>query len=82
MTCIRLPSGDPDVPDGFLCLGGPVYEYGGWLFEIHSYCGPHPLNRRTLEPRVNIPAEFWQAWEEFEKLPDEEREKYRKGSDE
>ena len=78
MTCLRIPSGDPNVPDGFLCTGGPVYEYGGWLFEIHSYIGPYPLNRRTLDPRVNIPADFWKMWYGgFDTMTEEEREKYR-----
>lgn len=78
MTCIRLPGCTPNAPDGFLCVGGDDYEYGGWLFEIHSYFGPLLLNRNTGEIRDNPPAAFWRAWEEFDKLTDKERERYRK----
>ena len=57
-------------------LSGPVYEYGGWLFEVHYYCGPMLLNRRTGEERVSVPAAFWKAWEAFEQLSDSEKARY------
>ena len=64
------------VPDGILCVGGPSYEYDGWLFEVHPYSGPCPLNRRTGDPRVRIPKSFWAVWSHFETLSPEERKQY------
>ena len=74
MTCLRLKSNKPGVPDGFVCVH-PVYKYDGYLFEVHSYCGPMPL-RKDLEPRMNVPAGFWDMWERFKVLSDEEKAKY------
>lgn len=59
----------------------PAYLYGRWYFEVHSYCGPHPLNldssvKRT-DSKGNYPMSFYWMWEEFSKLPKAEQEKYR-----
>ena len=62
--------------DGTICLRGPVYDFGGYLFEVHHYFGPMPMRRDNRELRVTIPRGFWKAWERFEKLSAEEREKY------
>lgn len=47
--------------------GGPLRKIDDgkgriWLFEMHSYCGPMPLNKRTQEP-INIPNNsiFWEV---------------------
>ena len=54
--------------NGFLCLGGNVFRFDGWLFEVHSYCGPWPLNK-DLSPRATPPGRtFWKMWNRFEAL--------------
>lgn len=67
MTCIR--SGN----NGVFCVGSPGYHFEGFFFEVHRYCGPVPLNRRTHDPRSTIPAGFWEMWDRFEKLTAAER---------
>lgn len=62
---------------GFVCGFHPVYEFGGFLFEIHNYFGPCPLRRDNHSPRVRIPAGFWTIWGRFEKLSEIERETFR-----
>ena len=54
------------------------YEYKGkvYRFEIHSYFGPLPL-RKDFEPRQNTPAGFYDMYEEFSGLSNEEREAHR-----
>ncbi len=57
-----------------------VYEYGGFVFEFHKYCGPAlckkngELRKNTI-PGLNHP--FWHAFDRWMKLPPEEREEYR-----
>ena len=58
---------------GFIC-SSPAYRYEGWLFEIHSFCGPHPLNE-DLEPVDKIGIEFWVMIDGFNQLSIEEKEK-------
>lgn len=69
--CLRLKSDKPGVPDGFVCGFHPIYEYGGFLFEVHRYHGPMPLRRSDLDPRKNTPKGFWDMWERFKVLSDE-----------
>ena len=60
---------------GTICGWEPVYRFRGFLFEVHHYCGPMPL-KKNMEPRVNIPAGFWDAWEVFTKLPPSKQGRY------
>ena len=76
MTCLRLKSDKPGVPDGFVCGFEPVYEYDGYLFEVHGYSGPTPLRRSDLDPRMNIPKGFWDMWERFKAFSPEEKMKH------
>ena len=69
MSCIPLT-------DGIVCGFHPLYDFGGFVFEIHRYLGPCPLRRDNHEPR-KIPAGFWPVWERFDDLAADEREKYR-----
>ena len=62
---------------GFLC-GPRLYEYEGWFFEEHSYCGPWPL-RKDGELRQRAIRRFFQIIERFQQLPDAERTQYRVG---
>ena len=70
MPCVRVPNKDANLPDGFVCGFEPVYEFDGYLFEWHHYHGPTPLRRKDHEPRLNIPAGFWDMIEVFKALPD------------
>lgn len=62
---------------GIIC-GPACYKYKEFYFEIHSYFGPHPLNKDG-NPKANITADFWIMWDEFKLFSPEEREKYRDG---
>jgi len=62
---------------GFFC-GPRVYEFDGWLFEVHHYGGPWPL-RKDGTPRARASRTFWRIWERFDALPKEEQERYRVG---
>lgn len=62
---------------GFFC-GPRLYEYAGWFFEYHSYCGPWPL-RQDGELRARAGRVFWAMIARFEALPEAERESYRVG---
>ena len=73
MTCLRLKS--EGVPDGFVCFH-PIYEYDGYLFEVHSEFGPWALRRKYLEIRTYMPSGFWGMWDRFNELSDEEKETY------
>ena len=52
-----------------VCVGGPIYEIEDengrvWLFEMHRWSGPIPLNRKTEEPFGRLPgprSPFWKA---------------------
>ena len=61
----------------FLC-GPRVYEYDGWLFEVHSYCGPWPL-RRDGELRKYAGRRFWEMFGRFDGLAEVARAQYRVG---
>jgi hypothetical protein len=52
------------------------YCFEGYTFEYHDYMGPQPI-RKDGEPRKTIPKGFWEAFDRWNKLPDEEQEKYR-----
>jgi len=69
MTCLRMTNADKSLPDGFVCGFAPIYEFDGYLFEVHSGFGPIPL-RKDLEPRMNIPAGFWDMIDVFKALPE------------
>ena len=69
------------IPNGVLCTGGPIYDFDGFLFEIHPHCGPTPLSRTDHAVRKNIPNGFWPMWERFKELSDAEREQHRAKGD-
>jgi hypothetical protein len=54
---------------GVVCLSGPylTIDVDGRevLFEMHSYFGPMPLNKRTEEPLERIPRGFWEAFDRW-----------------
>ena len=58
---------------GFIC-SSPIFKYEMWTFEIHSFCGPCPLND-DFDPIESIKPEFWEMIERFNLLSKKEREK-------
>ncbi len=64
------------VVHGILHLGGPVYRYGGYTFEMHHYCGPIVL-KKNLEPRKNQPTSerdpFWSVFGRWQGLSEKEQ---------
>lgn len=70
MPCIPIRCGKLT---GVVCGFHPMYDFGGFLFEVHSYFGPHPLSRKDRStPLTNIPDSFWQMWERWEKVKNKE----------
>lgn len=62
---------------GFIC-GPRLYEFEGWFFEVHSYCGPWPLKKDgALRKRAG--KVFFDIFDRFSKLSKEEQEKHRVG---
>lgn len=60
---------------GFLC-GPKVYEFNGWLFEWHSYCGPWPL-KKDGEPRKRAGRKFFNDISDFCEMDKEEQKQFR-----
>ena len=52
-----------------------IYEYKGYLFEIHPGSGPLPL-RKDLTVSKRVPKGFYDAVTEFCNLPKKEQKKY------
>lgn len=60
---------------GFIC-GPSVYQYEGWVFEMHSYIGPHPLTKQG-SPYRRVPMKFYNMYERWDTLTEEEKENTR-----
>jgi len=73
MPCNRVNWGGTH---GVLCTT-PVFEYEGFLFEWHSFCGPMSIRRDNGEERERIPRGFWDAMKKFGELSTKEREPFR-----
>lgn len=61
---------------GIICLAN-IFEFEGFTFEWHAFCGPTPVNKRTLDPRKTIPHGFWRMISRWVKLTKAEQEKFR-----
>jgi len=63
---------------GIVCTAR-VYQFEGWLFEFHPFCGPTTLRKTDLEPRARQPLRenhpFWGPFERWFALSDEEKVK-------
>lgn len=57
-----------------VCLPN-IYEYKGYLLELHLGLGPLPL-RKDWEPAKRARKGFWDAVTEFCNLPEKEQKKY------
>lgn len=55
-----------------------LYEYEGHLFEFSGYNGPWPC-KKDGSLMKNITKDFWDMWERFDKLTEEEKQKFRVG---
>ncbi len=73
MPCIALN----DKHRAILCIGGDVYEYEGYRFEIHRYCGPVRVSKKTGDPVASQSDAFFAAVERWEALPEAERQRCR-----
>jgi len=51
-----------------------IYEYKGFVFEFHRYCGPCKL-KKDWEPAAKMGRKFWKVWKEWDKLTPEEKTK-------
>ncbi len=70
MPCLRFGN-------SFICCPDGPYDFEGYLFEVHSYFGPAHLRRTDGDIRIVQSQAFFAAVERWQKLPKEEREKYR-----
>jgi len=53
-----------------------IYEYKGFTFEFHSYCGPIKLNK-DWEPSKRTGRKFYKILREWDKLSEEAKEETR-----
>ena len=53
-----------------------IYRFKGFTFENHRVCGPSKL-KKDLEPAKRDGKKFWDAWSEWNKLTNEEKENTR-----
>ena len=72
MPCIALN----DKYRTILCIGGDIFEYEGYRFEIHRYFGPVRVSKKTGD-LVNQDSKFFAAVERWEALPEAERQRCR-----
>jgi hypothetical protein len=49
-----------------------IYEYKGFTFEVHRYCGPCKL-KKDWTPAAAMGRKFWRVWSEWDKLTKEEK---------
>lgn len=74
MACHSFKSKDGNI-QGHICFIN-IFEYKGYVFEFHPYCGFTPYKKNLSEPRKTIPSGFWDMVTEFIKLSKEEKTKY------
>jgi hypothetical protein len=58
---------DPDGRVNAVVTMADVYEYKGFIFEMHHYCGPCKL-KKDFEPAAAMGRKFWKVWGEWNKL--------------
>ena len=54
-----------------------IYQFGGFTFEFHPYCGPVKLRKKDLEPAKNMGRAFFKTLDKWEQLSDKEKEETR-----
>lgn len=50
-----------------------IYEYGGFIFEFHNYCGPCKL-KKNWEPAAREGMKFWKTIDAWCKLTKKQKE--------
>jgi len=50
-----------------------IYQFKGFTFQVHYYCGPMKLKKDGSES-ARTGRKFWKAWSEWDKLSKEEKE--------
>ena len=73
MPCIALG----DKQHTILCIGGDVYEYEGYRFELHRYFGAVRVSKITGDPVAGQSNAFFAAVERWQALPESDRQKCR-----
>ena len=63
---------DPEGRVNAIITMADIYEYKGFIFEHHRYCGPCKL-KKNWEPAAAMGRKFWKAWSEWYKLTKEEK---------
>ena len=61
------------IGNAIVCGPRGPYLYKGIYWEWHSFCGPHPINKKTLEPWKKVPNHVWAIANEFAREPDKEQ---------
>lgn len=59
---------------GIMCSSSQ-FEFEGWYFEFHRYCGPWPL-KKNGDPRKRAGNKFYKMYDKFSKLSPKQQEKY------
>lgn len=49
-----------------------IYQFEGYTFEVHSYCGPCKL-KKDLTEAARTGRRFWQAFDRWQALSSEEK---------
>jgi len=61
-----------------IICGPRLYKYHGWFFGVCASCGPWPLKKDGY-PRKRVGKVFYNMYEKFSRLTDEEKLRYRVG---
>lgn len=62
------------IKNGVICLPN-IYEYGGFTFEMHYWCGPMKLRKKDFEPAKRQGRKFYKIIGEWQKLSKKEKKK-------
>ena len=55
----------------FLC-GPHIYKFEEVIFELHYWCGPHPL-KKDGSPKKKVGKRFYDLYDRFSALSDNEK---------
>ena len=75
MGCHSLKTPDGKV-NGIITLAD-IYEYEGFVFEFHRYCGPCKLRKSDWEPAAKTGRKFYATLDRWLALTDEQKEETR-----
>jgi hypothetical protein len=75
MGCHKLKTPDGKI-NGIITLAD-IYEYGGFVFEFHKFCGPCKLRKSDWNPAARQGRKFWKMLNRWIRLSEKEKEKTR-----